>query len=147
VYQQEAGDHRGQAHGQVGDHVDDGQHAGALVRRRERHDGPDRALESAAEPDTGDYRADEESWHRAERHGQQSQPGAGDQRDAPDQHQPPGRLPLQQQDRHRAAPGQHGEGQAAEHDRAGAGDQPDQRRAEGRARAAAVTLPDAAIAG
>ena len=107
MHQDEPGDHRRQAHGQVGDHVDDGEHAGPLVRGRERDHRADRPLEPAAEPGPGDSRPHEEPGHRAERHGQHGQPHPGDQRRSPDERQRARRLLPQHQHRHRAAGGQH----------------------------------------
>src|ERR1700748_1842173 len=60
---EDAGPDCGQAQRQVADHVDDGDHPGALGRSRQRHDRPQPALEPAAEAGPGNRGAGEaQDW-------------------------------------------------------------------------------------
>ena len=100
---QDAAEDRGHAHAEVGDDVEDGEHAGPLVGQRVRHHRADAALEAAAEPDAGDGGAEEEHGRGGLLHAEQGDRDPGDQGGDAERHHACG-SPAEQVDRRAATP-------------------------------------------
>ncbi len=95
MHHAEPGEHRRAAKPEVGHDIEQRDHAGPLVRRRQRNHRADTALEATAEPNAGDHRPREEHRHGPQTDGRDGHGHPDDEGGDADQHYGPSRDQAQ----------------------------------------------------